>query len=860
MEPDRPSTAAAGVEALLGDGSVVTVRPVTGADRPGLMELNHQASERSRRMRFFASGAQLGEQYTKHLVEATDGHLAVVAERCGELIGVASAEPVGARPVAPAVFEAEVGLLVSDRWQHTGVGTLLLEHLSAAARAAGIMRFSAVVLTENADMFDVFVHAGFDLQFEAPDHGQVAVALDLRGTRALAAAVAERERRSGAASIAPLLSPHSVVVIGASRRAGTVGHVVLGNLRAKSFTGRLAAVNRNVVDGEHINGVLAHRSVRAVPWRPDLAVIAVPADQVAEVLESCGAAGVRGAVVISAGFAETGNQDGQLELVRIAHRYGIRLVGPNCLGVLNTDPTIRLDATFARTTPRAGEHGGIGLAAQSGALGIAVLDAAGQRGLGISSFVSLGNKADVSADDMLLYWAGDPRTQVIALYLESIGNPRRFRRIAAAVSRTKPIVVLSGGRSVAGPRAGASHSAVTAAAATPDAVTRALFRDAGVIAVDTTSELADVAALLAVQPVPGGRRVVVLGNAGGSGALAADSACSAGAEVPRLSAETVAGLRAVAPDAPGLDNPVDLGGAATAKDYLAALNIVLNSGEADAVVIAHVETRAEPEHCVIAAVELAEYEAKQSQGTRSVTMAGALIGSPPPRGGRLPWYGSVEAAAHAIGRAGDLGRWRAHGPVPPVGPDEAAIPAGIDSGAVRELIESADRSPEGWLPAAAVAEVLRLIGVPVSPTTNGQDADPGSLELMVRLATPAEGVPVAMVAAAGPHEELLADRVLGTLPLAPGGAAAMVSRLRFSALLDGCCGRPALDRQAVIDVLERIAALDTIAPQLRELDLNPLVVSESGVTALEAKIRVAVPGEPARRRDPVRDDYEQELG
>jgi acyl-CoA synthetase (NDP forming)/GNAT superfamily N-acetyltransferase len=821
------------MEALLADGRVVTVRPVTGTDLAGLLELNQQASEQSLRMRFFASGTRLGEQYARHLAAADDGQLAVVAERNGEILGVASAERAEPAKSAP-VPEAEVALLVSDRRQHTGVGTLLLEHLAATARAAGIQRFTATVLAENSAMFDVFVHAGFDVQFHLPEAGQLSVALDLRGSQSLAAAIAERERRASAASIAPLLNPGSVIVVGAGRRPGSLGRRVLDNLRAGNFTGRLAAVNRQAVDGELISGVPAYSSVPEVPWRPDLAVIAVPAAEVAAVLDRCGAAGARGAVVLSAGFAEAGNPQPQAELVQIAHRHGIRLLGPNCLGVLNTDPAIRLDATDAGTSPPAGEFGGIGLGAQSGALGIAVLDAAQRRGLGVSSFVSLGNKADVSGNDLLLYWAGDPRTQVIALGLESIGNARRFRRIAASIARTKPIVVLSGGRS--------------------DAATRALFRDAGVLAVNTTEELVDVAALLAHQPVPAGRRVVIIGNGGQLGALAAEAAVAAGAQLPRLSAGTVAGLRAVVDTAPALENPVDLGVAASPGAYLEALNVVLASEEADSLVVLHVATGAQSAPSVIAAVELAEREAALEPGRRSVTVAAALIGATPPRAGRMPWYGSAEAAAHAVARSGELGSWRAQSPAPLLGPAQTVIPEDIDTAAVSELIGSAACSVEGWMAASATTRLLQLIGVRVGAIA------PTGLELLVGLAAPGDGIPTVMVAAGGIHAALRSDRELGTLPLAPGVAARMVDRLRCAPLLDGHRGTPVLDRAAAVEALQRIALLDSIAPQIRELEINPLVVGERGVTALGARIRLAVTGEPVRRRDPVNDDYERELG
>jgi acyl-CoA synthetase (NDP forming)/GNAT superfamily N-acetyltransferase len=917
MKPARTADRSVGVDALLSDGSVATVRPLSPDDLPGLNELHQQASERNRRLRFFASGINVADQYARHLTEATDGHLAVVAEREGHLLGVASAEPL---PDA----EAEVALFVADRLHHTGVGTLLLEHLATAARNAGRQRFTALVLAENRAMLDVFLHAGFEVQLDAIVDGEVGVHLDLRGSRPLAAAVAERERRAVAASITPLLAPQSVVVIGASRGDGGAGRALMHNLNAKNFTGKLAAVNHRAVAGELIAGEPTYRRLADVPWTPDLAVIAVPASAVAGVLEECGAAGVRGAVVISSGFAETGNADGQRELVRIAHRHGIRLIGPNCLGVLNTDPDLRLHATFARTTPQAAEHGGVGLAAQSGALGVSLLDAAWQRGIGISSFVSLGNKADVSGNDMLLYWAGDPRTTVIALYLESIGNPRRFRRIAAEVARVKPIVALRSGRSAAGARAGASH---TAAAATPDASTCALFRDAGVISAESTEELVDIAMLLSTQPVPAGRRLAIVGNAGGPGALAADAAYDAGAILPTLSSETMIRLKAAVGSAAALQNPIDLGATALPADYGAALEVLRASGEVDALVVIHVATGAQPANAVIRAIEQAQLDADRkvpgAAPLPAITVAAALIGAPPPRAGILPWYAFAESAARAVAKAADLGTWRAQSRTALPGPTETPVPAGIDREALAAFLESAPRSADGWLQGGAAAELLQLIGVPVCATqtahgavaaigaaasvdgpvviksgaaglthkselgavvvgVQGEDdvaaaaarvmaatgsddlliqpVVPAGQELLLGLSLPAGGIPVVMVAAGGIHEEVLDDRVLHTLPLAPGSAAEMVERLRCAPLLRGHRGSPALDRAAVAEMLDRIAALDVIAPQIRELDINPLIVGRTGVIALDAKVRVACPDEPARRRDPVNDDYQRALG
>jgi len=828
VRPNQPAPVM-GVDALLADGSVVTVRSLTSEDLPALLELNREASDRSRRMRYFLADQQHGERYLRHLAEPGQARLAVVAERCSGLLGVASAEVFPVTDTASVTTTAEVAVFVADRWQHVGVGTILLEHLSTVARVAGLERFSARVPADNTAMFAVFLHAGFDVELGCGADGTVRVTLDLLGGRAQAAAVAGRERRATVATLRPILSPRSVIVIGASRRPGSVGHAVLANLRLRNFAGGLAVVNQRAVPGEMICGSRAYRSVSTVPWRADLAVIAVPAAETAAVLEDCGRAGVRGAVVLASDSAPTDDHAGPA-LARIARRHGIRLVGPGCLGVLNTAPEIRLDATYAKSTSHATARGAAGFATQSGALGIAILDAAAQRGLGVSTYVSLGGKADVSGNDLLLYWADDPRTQVIALGLESIGNPRRFRRIAASIARTKPIVALRSRRSAAG---------------------GALLHDAGVIAVDTTAELIDVVALLAQQPVPAGRRMVIIGNARGPGALAAIAAAGTGAILPELSTGLAERLRGVIGPDGAVGNPLDLEATASPELYRAVLELVLGSGESDAVVVLHVVTAAHRTGDVVRAVQQATSGLQAGSGGADlapITVAGVLIGAVSPRGGELPWFGAAEAAAHAVARAADLADWRAESLESRSGPAEVVLPPDIDIAAVTELLATAPRSDDGWLSSAAAVRLLRLIGVPVASEPDQAEPDqaepariprtrsPG-LELLVALQSPLGGIPLVIVGAGGIHEAVYADRVLRTLPLAPTTANRMLGELRCAPLLTGHRGSPALDRAAVADVLERISGLDLIAPQIRELEVNPLLVMEHGVHGRGVRIR-----------------------
>jgi acyl-CoA synthetase (NDP forming)/RimJ/RimL family protein N-acetyltransferase len=917
VKPETAVTASipGGVDALLRDGRVATVRPVVPADREALERLHADASTRSRYLRFFSSDEEMPRRYAEHLATPGDDHFAVLATAAGDVIGVASAElcPEASadRPAEhPAEHQdattAEVAVMVAEAWHGTGTGTLLLEHLAAAAVDRGIRRFTAEVLTQNGPMMDVFLHAGYTTRYGHPEDAVRAVELDLARTPALAERIAERERAADAASIAAVLEPRAVLVVGAGRRPGGVGREVLANLQAARFTGELAVVNPKVDFGDRIGGVSAFTSAGLVPWPVDLAVVTVPAAHVPDAIRDCGEAGVRAVVVVSSGFADAGDAAAQRELVALAHRYGMRLVGPNCLGVVNTDPAIRLNATFAALDGFEVGTEGVGLASQSGALGIAVLAAASRRGLPVADFVSLGNKADVSGNDLLLYWERNPRIAVAALYLESIGNPRRFRRIAARVSTQTPIVTLTSGRSAAGARAGASH---TAATATPAAVSAALFRDAGVVATDTSEEFLDVIQLLASQNVPAGTRLAVVGNAGGPGALAADAAVAAGGSVPAFGPDLTAALRRSVTGAASVVNPVDLGAAAGADAYGRAIHLILGSGEVDAVVAIHAATRAQPVDDVLRAVESAAEHG--GAGGRQLPVAGVLLGVEPRHVDVLPWYGFAEAAAHALVRAGELGLWRASAREPA---DAAPSMLDVDAAAVRSHLDVAPRDAAGFLAPQAAFGLLTILGitvcrpqevlgpdeaaavadrwgVPVAVKTaapgvvhksdgggvalglDGHDAvvaaarrivaatgsghlvvqpmAPDGLELIAGLSAPPAGPAVVMAGAGGVHEAVMADHVLRTLPLAPDAAAAMLDELRCAPLLHGHRGSPPLDHHAAAAVLDRLALLARIAPDVTELDVNPLVVTEHGATAVDVKVRLAAPA--AAGADPVAD-------
>ncbi|HEY3483440.1 MAG TPA: GNAT family N-acetyltransferase, partial [Streptomyces sp.] len=699
LEQPRPRT---GWDVLASDGSVVRIRPIRADDEPALHAMNDRVSDESMYLRFFGISRNMATDYTHHLAAEQDGHVALVAEYRDQVVGVASYEALRAG-------EAEMAFLLQDSVQGRGIGTLLLEQLAATAREHGIERLRADTLGENGKMLRVLADSGFE-QVRKLDSGVVELVLDTAYHPATLAKMASRERAAENRSLQRLFSPRTVAVIGAGRQPGGIGHELLLNVVRGGFTGSVYAVNPNT---ERVGDVPSYPSISAVPTTIDLAVIAVPAEHVLEVLTECGKCEVGGAVVLTSGFSELGEagRESQREMLAIARRHSIRLIGPNCLGLVNTAPGVRLNATFAEVAPT---PGALAIAAQSGAVGIAVLEHAGQTGLGISEFVSLGNKVDVSGNDVLLHWWEDPRTAVIGLYLESFGNPQKFGGLARMIGRTKPILVVKGGRSAGGRRAGVSH---TAAAATPETAVDALFAQSGVLRMDTVEELVETARVLAVPPLPQGRRLAVVGNAGGAGILAADTAARLGLELPELSATVQAQLAAVG--AVGTANPVDLGAAASAASLEQALRVLVTSGEVDALVVNYAATRAGNVGKIYAAIaagagqvpssgqvpgsgQATEDGAGLDDGRRGrglpivVNCVGAAHAAPEialTDGRRLPVFPFPESAVRALAHAVRYAEWRAR----PQGvvPELARVDAAGARAVVRRYLEQ--NPGGGWL-------------------------------------------------------------------------------------------------------------------------------------------------------------------
>lgn len=876
-------------DAVLVDGGTVHVRPIGPADADGLRAFHAGLSEETVYLRFFTAHPELSRSEVEHFTHV-DHHdrVALVAELGDHLVGVARYDRL------PGTDTAEAAFVISDEHQSRGIGAVLLEHLAAAARERGITRFVASALAQNRKMLEVFRDAGFD-ETTHLDGGVVQIELLIEPTDRVRAAAEHREHRAEAASVTRLLTPRSVAVIGASRTPGTVGHQVLRNLLAGGFSGPVYPVNPSA---EHVASVKAYPTVADIPGEVDLAVVSVPAPAVLDVVTQCAAKGVGGVVVLTAGFGEVGASEAQDELRDLARRNGMRLVGPNCIGLANT--AIGLDATFVTFAPTPGR---VAMQSQSGALGIAILERSARMGLGVSTFVSVGNSADVSGIDLLQYWEDDPRTDIVLLYLESFGNPRKFARIARRVSRRKPIVAVKSGRSSAGVRAASSH---TAAMASPDLAVDALFRQAGVIRVDTLDELFDMALLLGAQPLPAGPRVAIVGNSGGPGILAADACAGAGLEVPELSAATQAALREVVDPNAAVVNPVDLVASAAPEVYERALDIVLADPAIDAVLVVCTPIfAASPESVADVLRRVAARTAK--------AVLGCMLASPdlPPLlegpGSAVPVFTSPEPAVRALARAADHAAWRRR-------PPGAVLElSGFAVDAARAVVEGvlADEPDGGWLPAGLVTDLLVAVGIsvvrgvevgtadeavraagemgfPVALKAVGPDlvhksdvggvhldlvsgdevvaaygamagtigsamtgvlvqqmAPPGVETIVGVLQDPLFG-PLVMFGMGGTATELLGDRSFRILPVTDHDAAELVRSLRSSPLLFGYRGSPPAAVGALEDLVQRVAQLAEALPELAELDINPLIVSPGGAVAVDARIlvRPVEPGPP----------------
>ncbi len=866
-------------DVILRDGSTLRLRPPGRDDAESLLAFYEGLSERSLYLRFHGIPSLKPELVTPLL--DPDWH-----ER-GVLMG-ALAEDGAERVVAVANYVrlrdsdlAEAAFTVADEHQGRGIGTRLLEQLAERAAAVGIERFVAEVMADNRNMLGVFEAAGFELAREL-DGGEIEVQFPIASTETYRERVADRDHTAVTASLQPFFAPSSVAVIGASRRRGSIGGELFRNILSGDFVGAAYPVNR---DGEPVAGVRAYTSVEEIPDAVDLAVISLPAAAVLGAAEQALRRGVRALVVISAGFAEVGSEGAarQEELLALVRAHGARLIGPNCLGIASAAPS--LNATFAA---RSAPSGNIGFSSQSGALGLALLEAAEARGLGLSAFVSIGNKADVSSNDLLEWWEEDEATKLILLYVESFGNPRRFGRLARRVARSKPILALKSGTTASGQRAASSH---TAALAGSEAAVNALFHQAGVIRASSLEELIDVAALLSCQPEPKGRRVAILTNAGGLGILCADACEAAGLELPELTGDTRAGLaRLLSPEA-SLTNPVDMLGGATAATYAEALPVLLADPQIDSVVALFVPTVTATAEQVAETLEQAATDALAEKPVLAVVMSAAGIPAGLRRAdGRVAAFFYPESAARALGRAAERAEWlrRPHGTVPDLD--------GIDREAAERVVDRAlGARGDVWLDPAEVRELLLAYGLPLVAEQGAATPDEAAVaaralgfpvvvktavagahktelggvaldlgdEDAVREATKRMGGPVIVQRMVRGGAELLAgvvqDPVFGPLvAFGPGGVLAelighatfriapltdvdaeeLVTSDKAGRLVRGFRGAEAADAAALADLMLRLARLGEELPAVAEMDLNPVLALRDGCVVVDARVRV----------------------
>jgi acetate---CoA ligase (ADP-forming) len=896
--PDDATLAAREVDVALRDGAPVHVRPVRPDDLPALRTFLAALSPASQRLRYFtgAANVEAGARWAADVDRRQrDGLLALAGD--GAIVGHAAWARLGPD-------RAEVAFEVADAMHGRGLATILLAHLAFGAHAQGIETFLAEVLPENHAMLGVFRDSGLPLHVHA-EPGVLRVEMPTAFTAQARERFQRRETLAAVAAMDAVLAPRSLAVVGASPEPGSIGGAVFRNLLAAGYRGSLYAVNRR---GRPVLGHPCATSIEEIDGELEAAVIAVPAAGVLDVARQCAARGVRALTVLAAGFAEVGPEGEALqrELLAICRGGGMRLVGPNCLGVLNTDPEVRLDATFA---PSAAPPGGVALLSQSGGVGIAVLEEARGRGIGLSAFVSVGNKADLSGNDFLDWCEQDARTQAILLYLESFGNPRKFARIARRVGHVKPIVAVKAGRSPAGARAASSHTG--ALLASSEVAVGALFRQAGVLRVDTLGELFDLATLLERQPLPGGNRVAIVTNAGGPGIMCADACQAAGLELPELPAALQRELGAFAPAEASLRNPVDLIASASAEAFAETIEAIGRSGAVDAIVALFVPplvTEADDvAHAIRGAAAALDGRLPLLTVFMTAGAAPAELAEPP---AAVPVFRYPEDAARALGRAVEHARWRARsrGEVPAlddVRRDEAsAIVA-------RALAETGGDG--GWLDPLAVHRLLSCYGVPLaaeqvvhSPTAAARAAaeldgavalkaiapgllhksdvggvalglrgpsavrraaqamrerlaqegialdgllvqrmaEPGAELLVGATADPLFG-PVIACGAGGRAVELLHDVAVRLAPVTDLDAREMLHELRTFPLLQGYRGEPAADLAAIEDVILRVGALAEAHPQIVELDCNPVIAGPQGAVVTDARIRVA-PAAPPR--------------
>ncbi|HSF70419.1 MAG TPA: GNAT family N-acetyltransferase [Nitrospira sp.] len=873
---------------ILRDGTTAVIRLAGPSDAAMMQQFVNRLSPESKRHRFFSEGRPPAEQIAA-LCDSSNPRtqLTLIAIRIleGTLRMIASGSYW-----AKDDHTAEVAMAVDDAFHGKGLGTLLVERLALLAIRHGFTRLWAVTHAENLAMREVFRESGFSAQ-EAYEGDDMEVELSLIPTATTVARAEVRERLATTASLRPFFHPQSVALIGASRDPRHIGYRLLEALVTNRYRGSIYPVNPKATE---IAGLRTYPSVPAIPEPVDLAVIAVPRDSVLSVVDDCAAKGVRACVIITAGFAEVGTEGAALQqqLVEKVRQHGMRMIGPNCFGLLNTDPNVRLNATFTSLFPPPGRTA---MSSQSGAIGIATLAGARRVHLGVSSFVSVGNKADVSTNDLLQYWEEDPATDVILLYVESFGNPRRFARIARRVTRSKPIIAVKAGRSQSGRRAAGSH---TAALAASDVAVDALFRQAGVTRVETLDEMLALAAGLAAQPLPSGRRVGIVTNAGGPAILCTDACEGQGLTVPELSDQIKTKLAAFLPSTAAVNNPVDLIASATPAQYAKAIETMLAAEEIDALVILYMSVTVSDTAGIAEGIQTGIVNGrKTATGPKPVFISWMAEGDMDRTFSlsteTIPAYSLPETPAFVISKAAAYAAWRQQ--LPGMVPDIEDV----DISAARRICATAlSRRGAGWLTTEETRSLLTAMRLPIESGGVARTADEavivarqtgypvavklashqilhktemggvrlnlrddeavreafesirtrveqhnelasmegvlvqpmvtGGVEVMVGMTNDPLFGPLIAFGLGGIHVEILGDVRFRITPLTDRDAAEMVREIKGYRLLQGYRGHPAADIEAIEDVLLRISRLVEEIPEIGELDLNPIFALAPG--------------------------------
>jgi len=888
---------------ILRDGTTASIRIARSDDKEAMARFFASLSPESKVHRFF-SVSQPNDRSIESFCDNANPRekLTLVVHRLvnehGQIVAAGSY-------MAHDPTTAEIALAVDDRLQGKGIGTLLLERLALLAVRNGFRRFWAVTMAENKPMLDVFRNSGFDLRTRASD-GYVEIDLSVIPSEASVGRAEMRDRIATTASLRLFFQPRSVAVIGASRNRLSIGARLLNALITNGFAGSIYPVNPKA---SAVASLPAYSSVRALPEAPDLAIFTAPPDALLGVIDDCAARGVKSVLVITAGFAEIGPQgrERQQRLVERARGYGMRIIGPNCLGLLNTDPGVRLNASFAPHFPPPGH---VAFCSQSGALGLAIIALARERDLGISTFVSVGNKADVSSNDLLQYWEEDPQTAVILLYLESFGNPQRFARIARRVGRHKPIVALKAGRTSAGLRAASSH---TAALAASDVAVDALFHQTGVIRAETIDEMFDLASALDAQPLPKGRRVGILTNAGGLGILCADSCEANGLIVESLQEKTTNRLRQFLPATASVRNPVDMIASAGVHEFRQAVELLLAAEEIDSLIVLTIDVGLADTAAVADGICTGVIRARALQGAGKTVLTCLMdekIGRKPISADneRLPNYAFPENAAHVLGKLALYADWQSQA--------EGMIPEfnDIDPGTARAICQSAlAQQGSGWLSAEELRKVLVAFALPLPDGGLCRTADEathlaselgfpvavklasrqivhktdvggvhlnlqdetavrqafteiqdrlvqegkleamdgvwvqpmisGGVELMIGVSQDPSFGPLIGFGLGGIHVEILKDVCFRITPITDRDAKEMVRSIKGYRLLEGYRGHPPADIEAIENLLLRVSRLVEEVPEISELDLNPVMALPPGRGCLIVDARIFLKAE-----------------